>query len=149
MKISIGCDHAGLEMKQAISSHLQKMGYEIIDCGAYSADSVDYPDIAREVTTAVLENKIPGILICGTGIGISIAANKVHGIRAALCTNEFMARMARQHNDANVLALGSRILAGSYAVEIVDVFIKTAFEAGRHENRVDKIKQMEKTHERG
>jgi len=140
----IGSDHAGVEMKREISIFLRKLGYEVIDCGTHTTDSVDYPDIAEQVTCEVLKQNIPGILICGTGIGISIAANKVDGIRAALCTNEFTARLARQHNDANILALGSRVTAVSYALEIVDVFIKTDFEAGRHHNRVEKIKQIEK-----
>ncbi|HPF44645.1 MAG TPA: ribose 5-phosphate isomerase B [Syntrophomonadaceae bacterium] len=144
MKIVIGSDHAGVEMKREISIFLRKLGYEVIDCGTHTTDSVDYPDIAEQVTCEVLKQNIPGILICGTGIGISIAANKVDGIRAALCTNEFTARLARQHNDANILALGSRVTAVSYALEIVDVFIKTDFEAGRHHNRVEKIKQIEK-----
>jgi RpiB/LacA/LacB family sugar-phosphate isomerase len=144
LKIVIGSDHAGVEMKREISIFLRKLGYEVIDCGTHTTDSVDYPDIAEQVTCEVLKQNIPGILICGTGIGISIAANKVDGIRAALCTNEFTARLARQHNDANILALGSRVTAVSYALEIVDVFIKTDFEAGRHHNRVEKIKQIEK-----
>jgi len=144
LKIVIGSDHAGVEMKREISIFLRKLGYEVIDCGTHTTDSVDYPDIAEQVTCEVLKQNIPGILICGTGIGISIAANKVDGIRAALCTNEFTARLARHHNDANILALGSRVTAVSYALEIVDVFIKTDFEAGRHHNRVEKIKQIEK-----
>ncbi|HNX28137.1 MAG TPA: ribose 5-phosphate isomerase B [Syntrophomonadaceae bacterium] len=143
MKIVIGSDHAGLEMKREISSNLLKQGYEVIDCGTYSADSVDYPDIAEQVTCEVIKQKIPGILICGTGIGISIAANKIHGIRAALCTNEYTARLARQHNDANILALGSRVTAVSYALEIVTAFLKTDFEAGRHNKRVEKIGILE------
>ena len=150
MKIAIGCDHAGLEMKLAVSKHLQEQGYVVIDCGTYSAESVDYPDIAEQVAAKVLEQKITGILICGTGIGISIAANKVPGIRAALCTNEYAARLARQHNDANIIALGSRILAPQYALEIIDVFVKTTFEAGRHHDRVEKIRLIEnKYQERG
>jgi len=143
LKIVIGSDHAGLEMKQEISSNLLEQGYEVIDCGTYSADSVDYPDIAEQVTCEVLKQEIPGILICGTGIGISIAANKIHGIRAALCTNEYTARLARQHNDANILALGSRVTAVSYALEIVTAFLKTDFEAGRHNKRVEKIGILE------
>lgn len=144
MKIAIGSDHAGVEMKREINSYLRELGYEVIDCGTHTTDSVDYPDIAEQVTCEVLKQKIPGILICGTGIGISIAANKVDGIRAALCTNEYTARLARQHNDANILALGSRVTAVSYALEIVDAFIKTDFEAGRHHNRVEKIRRIEK-----
>lgn len=150
MKIAIGSDHAGLEMKQIISKQLQELGHEVLDCGTYSADSVDYPDIAEQVAAKVLSQKIMGILICGTGIGVSIAANKISGIRAALCTNEYAARLARQHNDANIIALGSRIIAPQYAFEIVNVFIKTAFEAGRHHDRLEKIKIIEnKSHERG
>lgn len=148
MKIVIGSDHAGFEMKRAICSSLQDQGYEVVDCGTYSTASVDYPDIAEQVTAAVLEQKIPGILICGTGIGISIAANKVPGIRAALCTNEYTARLARQHNDANILAVGSRVTAASYAIEIVSTFIKTDYEAGRHSKRVEKIKLIENKFQR-
>lgn len=143
MKIAIGSDHAGFELKRTISSSLQKQGHQVFDCGTYSADSVDYPDIAEQVTAAVLEQKIPGILICGTGIGISIAANKIPGIRAALCTNEYTARLARQHNDANILAIGSRVTAADYAIEIAATFLKTDYEAGRHSKRVEKIKLIE------
>lgn len=143
MKILIGSDHAGFELKKAISGSLQEQGYEVVDCGTYSDAAVDYPDIAEQVTSAVLEQKIPGILICGTGIGISIAANKIPGIRAALCTNEYTARLARQHNDANILAIGSRVTAVSYAIEIAATFLKTDYEAGRHKQRVEKIKLIE------
>ena len=148
MKIAIGSDHAGLEMKQEICKTLIEQGHEVIDCGTYSAESVDYPDIAEQVTQEVIRQKITGILICGTGIGISIAANKVYGIRAALCTNEYTARLARQHNDANVLALGSRVTATGHALEIVKVFLQTDFEAGRHNRRVGKITTIENKYQR-
>jgi RpiB/LacA/LacB family sugar-phosphate isomerase len=145
MEFVIGCDHAGYKLKNEIISTFQARGYNVIDCGTYSEDSVDYPDYAKSVADIVLEKKIPGILICGSGIGISIAANKIPGIRAALCTNEYTARLARQHNDANILAIGARITAAGFALEIVDTFIKTEFEAGRHTRRIEKIHLLEKT----
>lgn len=143
MKIAIGSDHAGFELKQAICSKLKEQGYSMIDCGTDSLESVDYPDIAAAVAEIVLQQKIPGIIICGTGIGISIAANKFPGIRAALCTSEYTARLARQHNDANILAIGARVTAASYAWEIINTFIETEYEAGRHSQRVEKISLLE------
>lgn len=145
MRVAIGCDHAGYDLKQEIISSLQADGHNIIDCGTYSRDSVDYPDIAAAVTSKVLEQDISGIIICGTGIGISIAANKVKGIRAALCSNCYMARMAREHNNANVIALGSRVIGPGLAVEVVKTFLSTSFAAGRHLRRVEKICQLETT----
>lgn len=145
MKIVIGCDHAGYDLKQEIVAQLQDEGYTIVDCGTYSRDSCDYPDIAAAVSSLVLEEDIPGILICGTGIGISIAANKVKGIRAALCDNCYTARLAREHNNANILALGSRVIGPGLAVEIVKTFLSTPFTAGRHQRRVEKICQLEET----
>jgi RpiB/LacA/LacB family sugar-phosphate isomerase len=143
LKVAIGCDHAGYDLKEEIIAHLQTENYAIVDCGTFSYDSVDYPDIAAAVTAKVLEQKIPGIIICGTGIGISIAANKVRGIRAALCDNCYTARMAREHNDANVIALGSRVIGPGLAVEVVKTFLSTSFAAGRHLGRVEKICQLE------
>lgn len=145
MKVVIGSDHAGYDLKQEIVTTLQAEGYEFQDCGTYSRDSVDYPDIARQVTKEVLIQGIPGVIICGTGIGISIAANKISGIRAALCDNQYTARMAREHNDANIVALGSRVIGPGLAVEIVKTFLNTSFQAGRHLIRVEKINQMENT----
>ncbi len=144
MKIAIGSDHAGVEQKTEIIALLDEAGFETIDCGCFSADSVDYPDIAEAVSAKVLEKNIPGIIICGTGIGISIAANKVPGIRAALCSDPFSAEMARRHNDANVLALGARVVEMPVIKEIVRAFISAEFEGGRHQRRVDKINAIEK-----
>ena len=143
MKIAIGCDHAGYDLKQEIINHLQNDGHTVVDCGTYSRDSVDYPDIAANVCSLVLEEDIPGILICGTGIGISIAANKVKGIRAALCNDCYTARLAREHNNANILTLGARIIGIEVAKEAVRVFLETSFLGGRHQRRIEKIGGME------
>jgi len=144
LKIAIGSDHAGVEQKSQIIALLNESGIETIDCGCFSTDSVDYPDIAEAVAAQVLEKIIPGIIICGTGIGISIAANKIPGIRAALCSDPFSAEMARRHNDANVLALGARVLEMPVIREIVKAFFSAEFEGGRHQRRVDKINAIEK-----
>ncbi len=143
-KLVIGGDHAGLELKRILIEALEADNYEILDCGTFSAESVDYPDFAQKVATVVLQHKIMGIIICGTGIGISIAANKIPGIRAALCYNLETARLAREHNDANIIALGARMLDDQLAIDIVKTFLVTEFAAGRHQRRVDKITQMEK-----
>lgn len=144
MKIALGCDHRGLKLKQAIIELLQKLGHEYQDFGCYSTDPVDYPDIAREVAGVVASGNFEqGVLICSSGIGMSIAANKVHGVRAALCCNVLSAQRARQHNDANVLCLGEDTLQQSVALDIVKVFLSTIFEGGRHERRLDKVRQME------
>ncbi|WP_156300382.1 ribose 5-phosphate isomerase B [Streptobacillus canis] len=140
MKIVIGNDHAGVEYKNQLVDYLVSKGIEVINVGTDSADSVDYPDIAKEVSKRVLDKTANfGILICGTGIGISIAANKVPGIRAALVTNELCARLSRQHNDANILALGARVTGIELAKSCVDAFLTAEFEGGRHSNRVGKI----------
>ena len=143
-KVAIGCDHAGYDLKQEIVAYLRGEGYEILDCGTCSREPVDYPDIAEGVAARVIEQSIPGIIICGTGVGISIAANKIPGVRAALCDNLYTARLAREHNDANILALGARVIGPGLAVEIVKTFLNTLFSAGRHQARVEKIKQIEK-----
>lgn len=143
MEIAIGSDHAGVQLKKEIISILAAEGYHTIDCGAYTAEAVDYPDIAAGVASEVLNKNIIGILVCGTGIGISIAANKIPGIRAALCHEPFSARLAREHNDANILAMGSRIIGSGLAEEIIKTFIKTNFAAGRHQRRVEKITALE------
>ena len=143
MEIAIGSDHAGVQLKKEIIAILVAEGYNPIDCGAYTEEAVDYPDIAEIVASAVLQKNILGILVCGTGIGISIAANKIPGIRAALCHEPFSARLAREHNDANILAMGSRIIGCGLAGEIVETFIKTSFAAGRHQRRVEKITALE------
>ena len=142
MLIAIGSDHWGLELKAQIIKLLSDMGHQPQDCGAYDSRSVDYPDIAQAVGQNVASGKFErGILICGTGIGMSIAANKVKGIRAALCCDPFMAERARLHNDANVLCLGAERTTN--APEIVRVFLATVYEDGRHQQRLDKIKKME------
>jgi len=143
MDIAIGSDHAGVHMKKEIIAILAGEGYNTIDCGTYNEDSVDYPDIAEQVSLLVLHKNIPGILVCGTGIGISIAANKIPGIRAALCNDLFAARLAREHNDANILALGARLIGCGLADEIVRTFVTTDFLGGRHQKRVDKITALE------
>ena len=144
MKIVLACDHGGFELKEAVREHLTKKGYEVNDIGVYNTNSVDYPDYgkkAAELVAGSVDDK--GIVICGTGIGISIAANKVKGIRCALCTNEYMARMARMHNDANMLALGNRVIGQGVALDIVDAWLGAEFEGGRHSNRVKKIMEIE------
>lgn len=142
MKLVIGNDHAGVEFKEKLVKALKGKGHEIINVGTDSLESVDYPDIAALVGEKVLDGKAEyGILICGTGIGISIAANKIKGIRAALVHNEFTARLARLHNDANVIALGARVIGDELGLACVETFINTEFEGGRHARRVDKIER--------
>lgn len=143
MKIVLACDHGGFELKEAVREHLTKKGYEVNDIGVYDTNSVDYPDYGKKAAELVAGSDDKGIVICGTGIGISITANKVHGIRCALCTNEYMARMSRMHNDANMLALGNRVIGQGAALDIVDVWLSTEFEGGRHLNRVKKIMEIE------
>ncbi len=143
MDIAIGSDHAGFEAKKEVISVMQSAGYNMIDCGTFSTDSIDYPDIAELVAEQVLEKNILGIIICGTGIGIAIAANKIPGIRAAVCTDVFTAEMARKHNDANIVAVGARVLEIDQMKEIINIFMKTKFEGGRHQLRVEKIKALE------
>ena len=143
MRIAIGCDHRGLNLKQFIIKLVTEAGYSYEDFGSYNTDSVDYPDIAKKVVEAVaMVYSERGILICGTGIGMCITANKVKGIRAALCHNVFSARRSRQHNDANVLCLGEE-QEQDIVREIVKTFLATEFEGGRHQRRLNKIKAME------
>ena len=145
MKISLGADHAGFELKQKIKQVLEREGAEISDQGTSSGESVDYPDFARKVGLEVAGKKADyGILICGTGIGMSIAANKVAGVRAAKANTEQEAALSRQHNDANVLALGARILDEEAALKIVRSWLRTPFEGGRHQRRVDKVTDIER-----
>jgi ribose 5-phosphate isomerase B len=144
MKIGIGCDHAGLEMKNEIIQLLSGLGIKCIDYGTNSPESVDYPDFGEKVSEAVSSGKIDrGILICGTGIGMSIVANKFPHIRASLCNDLFTAKMSRQHNDANVLVLGGRIVGKDLAKEIVKTWIATPFEGKRHSMRLKKITKIE------
>lgn len=138
--VFLGSDHVGLEFKTVVAAHLAAAGHSVVDLGPSEAKSVDYPDFAKAVCAKVLETSGScGILICGTGIGMSMAANRIPGIRAALCVNEYLARMTRLHNDANVLCLGERVIGQGLAASIVDAFMDTAFEGGRHQRRVDLI----------
>ena len=143
MKIALASDHGGFELKETVKGYLQEKGYDILDLGTDSTDSVDYPDFGKACAEAVINGQADrGIVCCGTGIGISIAANKVNGIRCALCTSEFMAEMARKHNDANMLALGGRILDDVLALKIVATWLITDFEGGRHQRRVDLLNHI-------
>lgn len=138
LRIAIGSDHGGYEYKEQIVSHLKEKGYECVDVGTYSTDSCDYPVIARTVTTKITTGEADrGILICGTGIGMSIVANKVKGIRAALCGDTLSARASRAHNNSNVLCLGERVIGINLAMDIVDIWLESKFEGGRHQRRVD------------
>ena len=142
--IALGCDHGGFELLQEVKAHLDKLGFQYKDFGTYSTESVDYPDYAAKVARAVQSGECDrGIIICGTGIGISIAANKVHGIRAALCHNAFTAQMCREHNNAQIVSMGARVLEEDMALRIVDIFLNTEFAGGRHENRVNKLMEIE------
>lgn len=144
MHIAIGADQGGYELKQSIVELLIAQGHQVQDFGTHSPESVDYPDIAALVARAVAAGELErGILICGTGIGMSLAANKVRSVRAAVCTNCYMARMSRQDNDANVLCLGGRVLALGLALDIVQAFLGSEFLGGRHARRVDKISALE------
>ena len=138
LRIAIGSDHGGYEYKEQIVGHLKKKGYECVDVGTYSTDSCDYPVIARAVTTKITTGEADrGILVCGTGIGMSIVANKVKCIRAALCGDTFSARASRAHNNSNVLCLGERVIGINLAMDIVDIWLESKFEGGRHQRRVD------------
>ena len=144
MKISIGCDHGGFALKQTLRDHLQAQGHELVDVGCYSQDSCDYPDFGAAAARLVAEGQCArGIVIWTTGIGISISANKVKGVRCALCGEPLSAEMTRRHNDANMLALGAGITGPNLAKKIADVFLSTEFEGGRHARRVDKMMQIE------
>jgi len=144
MKIAIGADHGAFELKEVLIPYLKDKGYEVEDCGTYDLSSVDYPDIAEKTAKKIIDKECEkGILLCGTGIGISIAANKVKGIRAALCANEYSAKMSRNHNDANILCMGARVTGVELAKSILDTFLKEEFEGGRHQVRVDKIMNIE------
>ncbi|EJP6473470.1 ribose 5-phosphate isomerase B [Clostridium botulinum] len=145
MKIALGSDHAGLPLKNEIIIHLKDKGIEIEDFGTYTEESCDYPDYAKKVAEKVAAKEFDfGILVCGTGIGISIAANKVKGIRAALCSDTFSAHACREHNNANILALGQRVVGVGLALDIVDNFLNAKFQGGRHENRINKMMEIEK-----
>jgi len=144
-KITIGCDHAAVALKGKVIEHLNGRGIETIDVGTYTNDSCDYPNYAHAVCKNVQDGVTElGILICGTGIGMSMAANKHRGIRAAACSDTFSARLTRAHNNANILCFGERVLGPGLALDLVDAFIDTAFEGGKHQRRVDMVMQIEK-----
>lgn len=140
LKIALGSDHGGFELKEKIKLYLEEKGYSLLDFGTDSNASVNYPVYGELVSKAILNNECQyGILVCGTGIGISISANRFKGIRCALCTDTTMAKLTREHNDANILALGGRIIGDVLALDIVDTFLKTEFLGGRHKNRIDML----------
>ncbi|TDL95406.1 ribose 5-phosphate isomerase B [Macrococcus carouselicus] len=149
MKVAIASDHGGYQHKEAVKNRLDELGIEYKDFGTHSLDSVDYPDYARPVSEAVTAGEFDrGILICGTGIGMSIAANKVKGVRCALVHDVFTAQVTRQHNDSNVLAMGQRVIGEGLALLIVETWLKGEFEGGRHQNRIDKITVLEDAYDR-
>lgn len=140
LKVAIGSDHGGFRYKESIIDYLKSRNIEYVDVGTYTPESCDYPVIAHKVAEKVISGEVNrGILICGTGIGMSLAANKVHGIRAALCGDTYSARVSRAHNNANILCLGERVIGEHLALDIVDIWLKTGFEGGRHKRRVDMI----------
>ena len=142
--IALACDHGGFDLMQTVKKHLDSLSLSYRDFGTFSEDSCDYPEYAAAAANAVADGECEkGILICGTGIGISIAANKIRGIRAALCSDCFSAEMTRLHNDANMLALGARVVGSGLALKIIDTFLNTAFEGGRHAKRVDMITALD------
>ena len=147
MKVALGCDHAGFVLKDVVTECLTQAGHELLDEGTFSAESCDWPDfaarVARRVTSGEAER---GIAICGTGIGMSMAANKLPGVRAAVCNDLFTARYSRLHNDANVLTMGARVIGPGLAEDIVSVWMQTPFEGGRHSRRLDKLSEVERRH---
>ena len=145
MKIAIGNDHGGVELKRHLVQYLEGKGFEVVNFGSDVTESTDYPIYAERVSKAVVSGECDkGILICGTGIGISISANKIHGVRCALCSEPVSAQLARQHNDANIVAMGARTIGPVMAEGIVDVFLNTEFQGGRHKRRVDKIMMLDR-----
>ncbi len=143
--LAIGSDHGGFELKNHVMKHLDELGIEYKDYGCYDENSVDYPDIAKAVGEAVASGECDrGILICGTGIGISIAANKIKGIRAALCSDVYSAKMTKEHNNANIICMGGRVIGRELAFMIVDTWLSAEFQGGRHQARIDKIHALEK-----
>ena len=144
MKVAVGCDHGGFVLKDAVISTLEELGAQVVDMGTYSTESVDYPVYGKKVAEAVANGECDlGVVMCGTGIGISIAANKVKGIRAAVVTDEFMAEMTRRHNNANIIALGGRVITPEKAKSLVKAWYTAEFEGGRHQKRIDMITQIE------
>lgn len=144
MKIAIGNDHVGFELKPTIKTYLEELGHEVIDIGTNSSERTNYPDYGKQVATNVMEKKADlGILICGTGVGISIAANKVSGIRAVVCSEPYTAKLSKEHNNTNILAFGSRVIGSELAKMIVKEWLDAEFEGGRHQNRIDSISDIE------
>ena len=144
MKLSIACDHGAFDLKERLKAHLTSQGHQVTDCGTHSTDSCDYPDFAGPAARAAASGECErGIVICTTGIGVSMTANKVKGVRCALCHEPLSAEMTRRHNDANVLAMGAGVTGGNLAERILDVFLTTDFEGGRHQRRVDKVMEIE------
>lgn len=145
MKLVIASDHGGFELKENIKKHLLEGGHDVLDMGTASEDSVSYAKYSQLAAEKIVDGTCErGIVICGTGIGVSIVANKNPGVRCALCTNAYMAQMARRHNDANVLALGGRVLAAPYAIILVDIFVSEPYDDGRHQQRIDEIADFER-----
>ena len=143
-KIIVGADHGGVELKDLVKTHLEKKGYEVVDVGTYTSDSCDYPVYAHRLCKKIQEGEAPiGILVCGTGIGMSMAANKHKGIRAACCSDTFSARLTRLHNDANVLCFGARVVGAGLALDLVDSFVEAEFEVDRHVRRVSMLEKIE------
>jgi ribose 5-phosphate isomerase B len=147
LKIAVGADHAGFKLKESVRAYLVSKGYEVEDLGTNSTDSVDYPDYAEKVAVSVAAKRADfGVLMCGTGLGVAIAANKIPGVRAAPCNDTLSAQLARAHNNANVLAMGGRLTDAATAVKILDTWFSTAFLGGRHERRVNKISALDIRH---
>jgi ribose 5-phosphate isomerase B len=138
-KLFAGSDHAGLDLKRELVGVAEELGYEVVDLGTHTSDSTDYPDYAHQVSSAVARGEGLGLLVCGTGLGMSMAANRHRGVRAALCGDTFSASMARKHNDANVVCVGARVVGPGLAAEILKAFLRAEFEGGRHQRRVQKI----------
>lgn len=144
MKIALACDHGGLQLKLAVRRHLEELGHQVVDFGTHTAESCDYPDYAAEAARAVADGRCQmGIVICTTGIGVSMAANKIHGVRCALVSDLMSARLTRQHNDANMMALGAGVVGEKLALELTDAFLSASFEGGRHARRVAKLMALE------
>ena len=144
MQVVIGSDHAGFPLKEIVKKHLISKGYQVEDKGIHKEERCDYPDYAELVANEVVQTGKKGILVCGSGIGISIAANKIHGIRCALCHDHYTATMCRKHNDANIIAFGARVIGSDVAIEMVEAFLNTEFEGMHHTARVEKIHKLEK-----
>lgn len=144
MKIGIGNDHTALELKKEIVAHLEELGHEVVDYGAYTSERSNYPEYGEKVARAIVRGEVElGVLICGTGVGISLAANKVRGIRAAVCSEPYTAQLVRRHNNAQIIAFGARVVGNEMAKMIVDSFLSAEFEGGRHQMRIDMITDIE------